>query len=235
MITKNKLFIVLAALFYCSTAFSQDESKPKTSNTAVEFGLQHSINFTHLIGDSGPVQFTNRTEELIPLKNRTTFDLGMFAIMHVSKTFSIQPEVVYTFMGAHFQKETIFYHDVGTFSGTENISYALDYIKGTLAVNLKFNEKVFLQVGGYAASLLSAEEFYPWWGPDLDKQRTSLTNVNNFDGGILGGFGFSTKIVNLTFRYNYGLTDVFKKNEDIDLSNGVLQFVVQWKFFSDYR
>lgn len=230
----NLTFLLVACL--CSGyTYGQDEEKP--SGSGIEFGLQHSINFTSLNGDGGPIVYSNRVENYEQLRNRLTFDLGMFATIHLSKKFAIQTEAVYSYMGGHFQKRTTYLHDLGAFEGTENESLAVDYIKVILAGNVKFNEKVFFQVGGYGASLLSSEIFYPWWEGDIDKGRTHISGVRNIDAGVLGGFGLSTKVINITFRYNYGLLDVFEAGdlEELNLKNGVLQFVLQWKLHSDFR
>lgn len=205
--------------------------------TGIEFGLHHTINFTHLSGSGGPIEFSNRIEYYDPIRNRLTFDLGMFAIVHLSKNIALQPEVAYSYMGGHFQKTTTYLHDLGAFEGTENVSFAADYIKAVLAANFKFNERVFFQVGGYGSSLLSAEQFVPWWEADNNSGRTQLTGIRSFDAGILGGFGLSTNVLNMTFRYNYGLMDVFESGDfsEFNMRNGVFQFVLQWKFYSDFK
>lgn len=231
-----KLLLLATTYLLCGYAKGQDETPAKS---AVEFGLQHSINFTHLNGSGGPIVYSNRVENYELLRSRLTFDLGMFAIIHLSDKFAIQPEAVYTYMGGHFQKRTTYLHDLGAFEGTENESFAADYLKIALSTNIKFNERIFFQFGGYGSSLLSAEKFYPWWEVDVDSDqtRTSLSGIRKFDAGVLGGFGMSTKILNMTFRYNYGLLDVFERGEleELDLSNGVFQFVLQWKFYSDLK
>ena len=230
----SKLIMLMAALLLSELLLAQDETDKKN---AVEFGFQHSLNFTHLNGEGGPINYSNRFENYEQLSNRLTFDLGLFAIIHLSKTIAIQPEAVYSFMGGHFQKNTTHLHDLGAFETSGKESFAIDYIKGSLSTNIKFNELVFLQVGGYGATKLSAEIFYP--EPDLfdNREKASLTGVRNFDAGILGGFGMSTNVLNLTFRYHHGLLDVFEQGdfEELDLQNGVFQFVLQWKIHSDLR
>lgn len=231
-----KLLLLAITILLCDYAKGQDESPAKS---AVEFGLQHSINFTHMLGDGGPIVYSNRVENYELIQSRVTFDLGMFATIHVSDKFAIQPEAVYTYMGGHFQKRTTYLHDLGAFEGTENESFAVDYLKAALSANIKFNDRIFFQLGGYGSSLLSAEKFYPWWETDVgnDQTRISLSGIRKFDAGVMGGFGMSTHILNLTFRYNYGLLDVFESGEfeALDLSNGVFQFVLQWKLYSDLR
>lgn len=230
-----KLTCLIISCFLSEFTFGQDNEKP--SGQGVEFGLQHSINFTHLNGEGGPIIYSNRVENYDQLRSRLAFDLGMFATIHLSEKFALQTEAMYSYMGGHFQKRTTYLHDLGAFEGTENESFAMDYIKAIVAGNIKFNERVFFQVGGYGASLLSSEIFYPWWEVDIDKSRTHLTGIRSIDAGVIGGFGLSTKVLNITFRYNYGLLDVFESGdlEELNLQNGVLQFVFQWKLHSDFR
>ncbi|MDW3208503.1 MAG: porin family protein [Reichenbachiella sp.] len=229
-----KLLVLLAPILWCEKALAQRDS---LRQTGVEFGLHNSINFTHLSGTGGPIVYSNRIEYYEPIRNRVTFDLGMFAVVHLSKSIALQPEVAYSYMGGHFQKTTTYLHDLGAFEGTENVSFAADYIKAALAANIKFNERVFFQVGGYGSSLLSAERFVPWWEVNTENDRTQLTGVRGFDAGVLGGFGLSTNVVNMTFRYNYGLLDIFESGDfsEFNMRNGVFQFVLQWKFYSDLR
>lgn len=235
MSQKLTLTYLIIFCLICSQAFAQDNEKP--DGQGVEFGLQHSINFTHLSGTGGPIVYSNRVENYDQLRSRLTFDLGMFATIHLSEKFALQTEAMYSYMGGHFQKRTTYLHDLGAFEGVENESIAVDYIKAIVALNIKFNERVFFQAGGYGASLLSSEIFYPWWEVEIDKSRTHISGVRNIDAGIVGGFGMSTKVLNMIFRYNYGMLDVFESGdlEELDLKNGVLQFVFQWKFYSDFR
>ena len=229
-----KVIAITQVLFCANFAQAQNDS---LRQTGIEFGFQHSINFTHLSGSSGPISYSNRVENYDPIRNRVTFDFGMFAIAHLSDRIAIQPEVVYTYMGGHYQKTTTFLHDLGAFEGTENVSFAADYIKASLATNIKFNDRIFIQVGGYGASLLSAEQFVPWWEVDNDQKRKQLTGVSHFDAGIIGGFGLSTSVLNMSFRYNQGLVDVFARGElnEFNMHNGVFQFILQWKLYSDFK
>lgn len=233
MKTLKSTLLFIAFLTFTS-AYGQ---KNDSTKVGVEFGLHHSFNFTHLNGTGGPIIYSNRVENYELLRNRLTFDLGMFAIVHLSNHIALQAEAVYTYMGAHFQKNTTYLHDLGSIETAENESIAADYFKLALANNIKFNDRIFFQIGGYGSSLLSAEKFSPWWEIDHDKKRSQLTGVRKFDAGVLGGFGLSTRILNITFRYNYGLLDVFEKGEleELNMKNGVFQFLLQWKLYSDYK
>lgn len=230
----HKLLILLVAIHLYGLVYAQSETDKKTG---VEFGFQHSLNFTHLYGEDGSIVYSNRIEDYDQLSNRLTLDLGLFAIIHVSERIAIQPEAVYSFMGGHFQKQTTHLHDLGAFESTVDESFAIDYIKGSLATNIKFNELFFIQMGAYGATKLSAERFYPNQRLFNDEERSSLTGIRNIDAGLLGGFGLSTNVLNLTFRYQHGLMDVFERGEleDLNMRNGVFQFVLHWKIHSDLR
>ncbi len=223
------MLFVSTCLCFAHFGLAQDL---ETKKGAFEFGLQHSINFTSLVGDYGAITYGNREEKYTPVRNRTTFDLGLFANSYLSNSLSLQFEVYYTFMGAHLQKTTSIYHELGKFEGKESESFAMDYIRLPITLNYYPSDKAFIQFGGYVASLLSSEKFYPW---EYDKTRKTLEGVNRFDAGLMGGIGLDTKVVKLSFRYTYGLQDVFDKDENNNLRNSVLQFVAQWKLSSDLR
>ena len=199
---------------------------------AFEFGIQHSINFTGFTGDYNQEQIGNKLIDYKPLKRRTTFDLGLFATSYFSNALALQFEAYYSYMGAHMRKTTTVLHDVGKFEGEENESFAMDYIRVPISLIIHPNDKMFIQAGGYVGSLISSHLFYPW---NALKTRTTLEGINSFDAGIIAGFGLNTNIVRLSFRYTHGLQDVFKENQSLNLNHSVMQFVAQWKLFSDLR
>lgn len=236
-----KVYYLVFSIFFGSAinGFTQN-TNPSESNGvkyagSFEFGLQHSINLTTLSGKNNSYNYgQNRVVELEPVGRRLTIDLGMFSNFYITKMVSLDFEVLYSYMGAHIDKETTVLHDLGEVKGTDNESYALQYFRFPLLLKVHPSEKAFIEFGGYAATLLSAEKFYPWT-VDSDYSREKLDGISSFDAGIIAGVGFDLKIVNLGFRYNYGLINVFEDQEPLDLRNSMFQIVAQWKLYSDIK
>ena len=235
-----KIYYVLLSIFIGSIiqGYSQNDvgsvEQVKYAG-AFEFGLQHSVNLTTLSGNNNSYKVgKNRVVELDPVGRRLTVDLGMFTNFYFSKVVSLDFEVLYSYMGAHVNKKTTLLHDLGEISGTDNESYALQYFRFPLVLKVHPSEKAFVEFGGYAATLLSAEKFYPWY-TDPGYSREKLNGISSFDAGLLVGVGFDLKILNLGFRYNYGLVNVFEDQGSLDLRNSMFQVVAQWKMYSDIK
>ena len=227
----NRICIVVALLLVNISAYSQDK-------LPVEFGIEHSINLSSLKGNGGPVVYVNREEYYEFSGNRPTFDLGMFAIVHFSDLLAIQPELAYSGAGGYFERESVIFHDLGATRGREDLAFALDYLKLNVLANIKLGTGFYFQAGGYASSLLAAEISYPWFLSNTSGEDTSIFgDVESVDYGLVGGMGLSTKIVNISFRYNYGLVDLFQSGEfeALELNNSALQLVFHWKLRSDLR
>ncbi len=121
---------------------------------------------------------------------------------------SIQPEVLYTRMGAKIE-EVI--EDV-PFS----LQYRFDYVQ--VPVLLKFNIvpagpiRPFLYGGGYGAYLLKAKGIMEGGGESDEADLTE--NFQRYDYGVVGGLGLAFKLPGLSIsvegRYNYGLMNIIK-------------------------
>lgn len=121
---------------------------------------------------------------------------------------SIQPEVLYTRMGAKIE-EVI---EEVPFS----LQYRFDYVQ--VPVLLKFNIvpagpiRPFLYGGGYGAYLLKAKGIMEGGG---ESEEADLTDdFQRYDYGVVGGVGLAFKLPGLSIsvegRYNYGLMNIIK-------------------------
>lgn len=203
----------------------------KKEKGALEFGIHHGFNFTTFTGGTFKSGFLNSTEEVFPSSSRFTLDIGMFATHHFNKKLALQGEVMFTFMGAQMNKRTSVFHELGEVTGKESFTYRLNYMKVPVMLNYFPAEKLYLQGGAYASTLLHSSKAYP----QSTKENESISqNVNSFDAGVVIGAGFKSDVINLGFRYNYGITPVFK-SQDYDWHNSVIQFVLQFKLYSELR
>ncbi len=228
---KRKLLIATCAMifcFTCSKAFAQEEKKDKYKN-AVTFGLIHSMNSTTLHGDFPDDNFANSILETNVI-NRFAIDLGITVDYYFSQKLSLQLDAIYSSMGGRIVKNSTVYNEIGKFEATESNKLSLNYIKFPVTFNYYPKNIFYLNAGGYAGTLLSKREGDSRW----DDEDLNEYDINNFDAGIVAGFGLNTEIVKLGFQYSYGLMDIME-DDDLDIHNGVFQFVVRWKFYSEIR
>lgn len=222
------LFIVLLPflLYANSQLLAQDVDKKVNGLT---FGLTHSVNTTRLHGDFPSYSYLNVTESNSTY-SRVTFDVGINIDYYLSPMFSIQMDATYSSMGTVLENTTTLYSELGKVEGYNTNRIVLDYIKIPLAINFYPHEMIYMNVGGYGSTLISSR-FY-----SRDSESEDLDyKFNNVDAGIIAGGGVSLAYVKLGLQYSYGLMNVVTNDNELDLRNGVFQFIVRWKFYSEIR
>lgn len=122
---------------------------------------------------------------------------------------SLQPEVLYTRMGAKIEDVI----EEEPFS----LKYMFDYVQ--VPVLLKFNIvpagpiRPFLYGGGYGAYLLKAKGIMEGGGESDEADLTDM--FQRYDYGVVGGLGLAFKLPGLSVsvegRYNYGLANFVKE------------------------
>lgn len=198
---------------------------------AFEFGIINSLNFTSLTGGDNSIVYGNRIENFITVGPRTTFDLGLYGDIYLSRKFVLGIDMVYSFTGAYVKKETIILNEIDTESGNENSIYAFNYFKAPVMLNFYPVDRFYIGVGGYAALLISGKE-YTYLFDYFD--RLPLDGASSFDAGMVAGMGFNTRIVRVGFQYSYGITPAYETN-DLSMHNSMLQIITRWKLYSDIR
>ena len=116
---------------------------------------------------------------------------------------AIQPEVLYTRMGARYAVEG------------DSLEYRFDYIQVPLLLKLSVIPagpiRPVIYAGGYGAYLIKANgvmtvDGVPGDGADISDE------YQKYDYGVIGGVGLDFKLPGITFsvegRYNYGLKNI---------------------------
>ena len=232
-------YLIIATLFLVNnSAFAQWENLEKEDTKydgAVTFGLIHSFNLTTISGDFPSLTSTNRETETNRRAPRLTLDIGLTGNYYFNNKVSLQMDLVYTYMGSHLTTKTDIYNEIGIVETVEYYTYAMDYIKLPISVNIYPKEKLYLNLGGYVATNLSNSLYKIFHSDDYHVEEIEeLGDVNSLDYGLLFGVGFDTKIVRVGFQYTYGLSQ-FNTNQDYSLHNNVFQIVARWNFFSDLK
>lgn len=169
------------------------------------FSLLTFSNFTSAqsnirFGAKAGINYANFTDSEIKTDAITNYHVGILAEMKVFDNLAIQPELLYTTVGAS-------YDILG-----QEIKNELGYISIPVLAKFNLSDNLFLELGPQAGFLLNK------------KDEVVFDDYNTFDFSVNGGLGF--KISENLFanaRYNMGLTEVSRTAE---VKNSVLQVSV---------
>ncbi|REC42911.1 porin family protein [Chryseobacterium pennipullorum] len=188
-------FALVAGTF----TFAQKTTSTHTSSP-VRFGLKAGLNISSISGDG--------------LKSKAGFYGGAFANIPVAQDFSVQPEVLYSGMGAK-----------DDFDGNAKLN--LDYIAVPVMFQYNALPNLYLEAGPQFGFLMSAKSKYNSASVDVKDE------LKTFDFGIgLGAGYYFTNNIGVNLRYVAGLTDLAKNRPSGSDSskNGVFQVGLAYKF-----
>lgn len=205
----KKIFQGLALIagtfaFAQSTSTSTDTTTPSTSSSKIKFGLKAGLNVSSLSN--------------INMNSKAGFYGGVFVNIPVAKDFSVQPEVLYSAVGA---KE----------KGGSNAKLNLEYLSVPVMFQYKALPNLYVEAGPQFNFLIDARL----------KKNASTSALKNatqsFDFGIgLGAGYYFTKNIGVNVRYTAGLSDIVKTkyqygyDREGSVKNGVFQVGVNYKF-----
>lgn len=136
---------------------------------------------------------------------RTGVHAGFFATAPISERFAIQPELLYSQQGFKADDYTFTYHYL-------NIPLIF---KGTISGGFH------VQVGPQFGILLDAKR-------KRGKETLDISdNMNKYDGALALGFGYDVSILQVSARYNLGLSDTQDGTlKGVSYPNNVFQLAV---------
>lgn len=190
-----KKFFLGAAIAMSSLTFAQ------------QFGIKGGMNVSSI----------NSEGDFNDSKSKIGFNAGVFMNAPIAKDFSIQPEVLYSRVGAK----------AGSV-GSKDINFNLDYISVPLMFQYNATPEFYLEAGPQFSFLTSAKVKYD--GKETENYKDYM---NNFDFGLgLGAGYYFTPNIGVTARYVAGFSDI-TKNEfggDAKNRNNVFQAGLAYKF-----
>jgi hypothetical protein len=163
----------------------------------VEYGIKGGVNFANIkdeaAGDNAD--------------SKTGFNVGGLAHIHLTRSFAIQPEIVYSTQGAEY--------------GSGKLK--LNYINIPVLAQYMFANGFRLQTGPQLG-ILTTSEF------KSGNSETDIDNLSNTDFSWSFGASYVGRMgLGIDARYNLGLTDVSKSNTT-DLKNRVWQIGLFYQF-----
>lgn len=156
----------------------------------VQIGIKGGVNFANIANDAAD----NDAD------TKTGFHLGGLAHIHLTRSFAIQPELVYSTQGAEYN----------------NGKLKLNYINIPVLGQYMFGNGFRLQTGPQLGILTTSE----WESGNTETDVDDFSNADfswSFGAGYVGKNGLG-----IDARYNLGLTDVTKDRNN-DFQNRVWQ------------
>lgn len=185
----KKLILTAAAVFAFGFINAQD----------TKFGAKGGLNFATVSETEGA-------------KNKIGFNIGVFAEIGISDSFSVQPELLFSTQGA----------------GYEGGSTSLNYINIPVMAKFKVAEGFSLQAGPQFGLLMSATS-----NPDNGDSKDVKDGLKTLDLGLNFGAGYDiSENIMVDLRYNLGLGGLTKDLPDgaKDSNNRVIALSVGYKF-----
>jgi hypothetical protein len=157
-----------------------------------EIGIKGGVSFASIMGD------TPRG-----LRFRTAYNVGLVAEFETSASTSVQPEIMYSSQGFHYDGGRINGFDIA------EDNYKLDYLNIPVVFKYYYREGAYFELGPQVGFLLSAKTADNTFNSgDL---RDNLTNAS-FDFLVGLGYKFDNGF-NVNARYVGGLTNIWKDYE----------------------
>ena len=186
-----------------------------------------SMSFAQTFGIKAGVNIASISNEgYDDTKSKVGFNAGGFANVPLAESFSIQPEVLYSQMGAKTE------YKLG--STTASSELKLDYVTVPVMFQYRFVPQFYLEAGPEFGFLVSAKSKSSL----NDNSSVVELNKDNFNGFNLGlgiGAGYDiTKNIGINARYIAGFSDVTKPESDPSTDaknkNNVFQAGLYFKF-----
>jgi hypothetical protein len=166
---------------------------------AIKFGLKAGLNYANQSGNNISTSLIDYKKEAI-----TSYHAGLIAEIKLTDGFAIQPELLYSTMGATYKN-----------AGKE-FKNELGYISIPVMAKLSINNSISLDLGPQASFLLS------------ERENVNFKEAETFEFAAAAGLTLNvTKSLFIQGRYVLGLTEATK---EADVKNSVVQLPAGFKF-----
>ena len=175
---KKRIFFI-AAMVMTATAFSQQ----------TEFGVRAGTNISRWnISSIGSD---------IKTSSNAGLEAGLLADLYISRSFSIQPEAIFSMYGTKFN------------SGGSSIKYTVNYVNIPVLAKYHLPQGVAFFAGPQLGILLSAKGKIE--GEDKQDVKNYLKSTDVF--GVIGAEYNSSIGISVGVRYNHGFVNIYEEEE----------------------
>ncbi|MCT2563793.1 porin family protein [Chryseobacterium herbae] len=213
-----------------SLAFAQEKTEAK-SKSPITFGVKGGMNISTVseVYDNGWMYSDQ--------KAKIGFNAGVFANIPISEKFSLQPEILYSGLGAKIETSRMF--DLGPMTkleGKETLS--LSYLSVPVMFQYNIIPDLYVEAGPEFGFLLGGRSKGEWTDTTdniktttsySDKLSNGLFNKFNFGIGIGAGYYFTQNLA-VTARFTAGITDIYKHDNGNAVRNNAFQVGLAYKF-----
>ncbi|SDI98796.1 porin family protein [Chryseobacterium jejuense] len=232
----KKLFIGVA---FAGSLFINAQEKTKSSSP-ITFGVKGGLNLSTVSEDSNYSEYHDDENKM-----KAGFHAGVFVNIPVAQKFSIQPELLFSQLGAKIEERERFL--VGDYSYRREADYKANFNYLVLPVMVQYNilPQLYVEAGPEFGYLLGGR----FKGDDVttirksvnsptvttreslsEKLDTDLYNRFQFGIGIGAGYYF-TQNFGVTARFTAGITNIMDNGDsDYKIRNNALQVGVAYKF-----
>jgi hypothetical protein len=197
---KKVLFFAIALVTF-SFAHAQE----------VSYGLKAGLNYSNW-------SFSNEEGDF---ESRLSFHVGGVVELALSDKFSVQPEILYSSVGAQMDLSEV----TARAASDDKVVYALDYLSIPVMAKYYVAEGFSLEVGPQIGVLLSAKVKYDGESNDVK----DLFKSTDFSAGIGAGYKMENGLF-INARYVLGLSNVLEDSGDEWGKNNAFQFSLGYKF-----
>lgn len=225
-----KKIILGLAISLGALAFAQEKTEAQ-SKSPITFGVKGGMNISTIseVYDNGWMYSDQ--------KAKIGFNAGVFANIPISEKFSLQPEILYSGLGAKIETSRMF--DPGPMTkleGKETLS--LSYLSVPVMFQYNIIPDLYVEAGPEFGFLLGGKSKGEWTDTtDNIKTTTSYSNklsnglFNKFNFGIGIGAGYYfTQNLAVTARFTAGITDIYKHGNGNTVRNNAFQVGLAYKF-----
>ncbi len=172
-----------------------------------EWGVKGGLNVSNLSNVSGDD------------KMKASFYAGLFAEYRFSDYFGLQPEITYSRQGNFYNEDRY------------KLWNRVNYLNIPVIAKIYVTPRLSVDVGPQLGILLNNNTTFKWKNSDNSSTNDHSIDANGADFGI--AMGLSARLaynLDLTARYNLGLTDILKDNDGDAVRNGVIQVGLGYRF-----
>lgn len=198
---KKVLFLAIALVTF-SFANAQE----------VSYGLKAGLNYSN---------WSFSTEDMGDFDSRLSFHVGGVVELGLSDKFSVQPEILYSSVGAQIDSSEL----TARVASDDKIVFALDYLSIPVMAKYYVAEGFSLEAGPQIGILLSANYKFDGESEDIKEGYKST----DFSAGIGAGYKMENGLF-INARYVLGLSNIWEDSGDEWEKNNAFQFSLGYKF-----
>lgn len=154
------------------------------------------------VGIKGGLNLSNLYKDKLTDENlKVGFNLGFFARIPFSLSFSIQPEILYSSKGASLRYNNL--------TSQREYCFNLNYVELPVLGIVNLTKKLQVHAGGYVGYLVIANMKDAGESGTMESAiKLNAENFNRFDYGLVGGLGVDLGTFTIAGRYNYGMNEI---------------------------